>query len=68
VCCGPAPACPKAGAAEQAFQGQVTFLGGDYTYSLTTGDPAQYERYLTQPYYLGIRNGQVVEVSASRPR
>jgi hypothetical protein len=64
----PSASVPEGGRAEQAFQGQVTFLGGDYTYSLTTGDPAQYERYLTQPCYLGIRNGRAVEVSASRPR
>jgi hypothetical protein len=57
---------PEGGKAEQSFEASVTFVGGDgqYTLTRTTTDPAQYRDWLTTPYYLGIRDGRVVALSA----
>jgi hypothetical protein len=56
------PSVPAGGRTETAFQGRVTFLGGDYTYTATTKDLAQYQDYLTGQYYLGIRDGKAVSI------
>jgi hypothetical protein len=62
------PSVPAGGRTETAFQGRVTFLGDDYTYTTTTQDLAQYQDYLTGPYYLGIRDGKAVSVSKNPPK
>ncbi len=56
---------PEGGKSEQSFEASVTFVGGDGKYSLvrTTSDPAKYRDWLTTPYYLGIRDGRVVNLS-----
>jgi hypothetical protein len=56
---------PQGGKSEQSFEGSVTFVGGDgqYTLTQTTSDPAQYEAWLTTPYYLGIRDGRAAKLS-----
>jgi hypothetical protein len=61
------PSVPAGGRTETAFQGQVTFLGDDYTYTTTTQDLAQYQDYLTGQYYLGIRDGKAVSISKNPP-
>jgi hypothetical protein len=61
------PDVPSGGSTEQSFQGQVTFLGDDHTYTVTTTDPEQYEHYLTGEYYIGLRDGKPVGISASPP-
>ena len=58
---------PAGGRTEQAFRGQVTFLGDDYRYTVTTSDPAEYERYLAGDYYIGVRDGKPVAISANPP-
>lgn len=58
---------PSGGRTEEAFEGQITFLGDDYTYTVTTEDPAKYQRYLTGDYYIGLRDGRPVTISASPP-
>jgi hypothetical protein len=59
----PQPAVPPGGSTERSFRGQVTFLGGDYTYTATTTDLAEYQAYLTGQYYIGLRDGKPVTVS-----
>jgi hypothetical protein len=59
----PRPAVPAGGNTQQAFSGKVTFLGGDYSYSVTTDDPSQYQEYMTGQYYIGLRNEKPVTVS-----
>jgi hypothetical protein len=61
------PNVPAGGRTERAFQGRVTFLGDDYTYTTTTQDLAQYQAYLTGRYYLGIRDGKAVSVRKNPP-
>jgi hypothetical protein len=63
----PSPSVPSGGRTEEAFQGQITFLGDDYTYTVTTADPDEYQRYLTADYYIGLRDGRPVTISASPP-
>ena len=62
------PGVPAGGSTERAFQGQVTFLGEDYTYTVTTQDLAEYQGYLAGQYYLGIRDGKAVAVSKNPPK
>jgi hypothetical protein len=64
----PNPNVPAGGRIEQTFKGQVTFLGGDYTYTSTTEDLAQYQDYLTSQYYIGLRDGKPVAVSKNLPQ
>jgi hypothetical protein len=64
----PNPSVPAGGRTERAFKGQVTFLGGDYTYTTTTEDVARYQDYLTDQYYIGLRDGKPVTVSKSPPQ
>lgn len=59
----PSPTVPQGGRAEQAFKGQVTFLGDDYTYTTTTDDLAKYQDYLQDQYYIGIRSGKPSAIS-----
>ncbi len=54
---------PAGGRTEQSFKGQATFLGGDYTYTTTTDDLAQYQDYLMSKYYIGLRDDKPVMVS-----
>jgi hypothetical protein len=58
----PNPRVSAGGRAEQGFKGRVTFLGGDYTYTVTTEDASQYQSYLTEQYYIGLRKGKPVSV------
>jgi hypothetical protein len=62
------PTVPAGGHTERAFQGRVTFLGDDYTFTTTTEDVGQYQDYLTGLTYLGIRDGKAVTVSKNPPR
>jgi hypothetical protein len=62
------PSVPAGGRTERAFQGRVTFLGDDYTYTTTTQDLAQYQDYLAGPYYLGIRDDQAVSLRKNPPK
>jgi hypothetical protein len=64
----PNPSVPAGGRSEQSFKGQVTFLGGDYTYRSTTEEVAQYQDYLTDQYYIGLRDGKPVAVSKNPPQ
>lgn len=64
----PAANVPAGGRADQSFQGQVTFLGNDKTYTTTTQDPAQYRAYLSGQYYLGLRDGKPVAISSQPPQ
>lgn len=59
----PQPAVPAGGNTQQAFSGKVTFLGNDYSYTVTTDDPNQYQDYMTGQYYIGLRNEKPVTVS-----
>jgi hypothetical protein len=59
----PNPTVPSGGRTETSFKGQVTFVGDDYTYTTTTEDVGQYQGYLTDRYYIGIRDGKPVSVS-----
>ena len=60
----PNPAVPAGGRTERAFQGTVTFQGGDgYAYTATTGDLATYQDYLTGQYYIGLDDGKPIRVS-----
>jgi hypothetical protein len=63
----PEPAVPAGGRTEESFSGQVTFLGDDYTYTVSTDDPAQYQDYLTGQYYIGVKNDTPVTVSKNPP-
>ncbi len=58
----PNPAVPSGGRIEQSFEGKVTFLGGDYTFTTTTRDLSQYQDYLTGQYYIGLKDGRPVTV------
>jgi hypothetical protein len=64
----PSPVVPAGGRTEQAFKGQVTFLAEDYTYTATTKDAAQYQSYLSDTYYIGLRDGKPVTVSNTPPQ
>jgi hypothetical protein len=64
----PNPIAPARGRTEQAFKGQVTFLGGDYTYTTTTEDLTRYQDYLTGQYYIGLKDGKPVAVSKNPPQ
>jgi hypothetical protein len=59
---------PQGGRTEQAFEGQVTFLGDDYTYTVSTTDPAQYQDYVTGEYYIGLDDGKPFTVRKNPPR
>ena len=59
----PDPTVPAGGRTERAFQGQVTFLGGDYSYTTTTNKLDQYRDYMQSQYYLGIRDDKPVSIS-----
>ncbi len=63
----PAPGVPAGGRSEQAFNGTVTFQGDDYTYTTTTQDVGQYQDYLTQQYYIGLRDGKPIAVRNNPP-
>ncbi len=58
----PDPAVPAGGRSERSFQGRVTFLGGDYTFTVTTQVVGLYRDYLTGQYYIGLKNGRPVAV------
>ncbi len=58
----PNPRVPAGGSAERAFEGTVTFLGGDYTYTLTTDKLDSYQSYLTDQYYIGLQEGNPIMV------
>jgi len=64
----PDPNLPSGGQTEQSFQGQVTFTGGDYTFTTTSTDPDEYRRYLSGQYYIAVRNGRPVAVSETPAR
>ena len=64
----PQPTVPTGGHTEQSFSGRVTFVGGDYTYSLTTEDWNQYQGYLTGQYYIGVRNKKPLAVTDNPPQ
>jgi hypothetical protein len=59
----PNPTVPAGGKTQSAFKGQVTFLGGDYSYTVTTDDLSQYQDFLSGPYYIGLKDGKPVTVS-----
>ncbi len=59
----PSPGVPEGGQTQSAFTGQVTFLGGDYSYTVTTDDLNQYQDYLSSTYYIGLKDGKPVSVS-----
>jgi len=59
----PSPSVPQGGQTQSAFKGQVTFLGGDYSYTVTTDDLNQYQDYLSSTYYIGLKDGKPVAVS-----
>ncbi len=59
----PNPIVPAGGRVERAFEGQVIFLGDDYTYTTTTDDLSEYLGYLTMQHYIGLRDGEPVSVS-----
>jgi hypothetical protein len=59
----PSPIVPAGGQTRQAFKGNVTFLGGDYTYTTSTDEAARYQDYMTSQYYIGIRDDKAVTVS-----
>lgn len=59
----PNPDVPVGGRTQGAFKGQVTFLGGDYSYTVTTEDLNQYQEYLSSTYYIGLKNGKPVAIS-----
>jgi hypothetical protein len=64
----PAANVPAGGRSEQTFRGEVTFLGDDYTYTTTTDDPAVYQSYMTEDYYIGWRSDEPVAVSKEPPQ
>ena len=57
------PVVPSGGQTQRAFKGRVTFLGDDYTYSLSTDDVSRYQDYLTSQYYIGLKDNKPVSVS-----
>jgi hypothetical protein len=59
----PSPSVPSGGRTERSFKGQVTFLGGDTSYTTTTDDLARYQDYMTSQYYIGLKEGKPVTVS-----
>lgn len=59
----PEPYVPTGGKTERTFQGQVTFLGSDYTYTTSTDELPRYQDLLTSQYYIGIRDDKAVTVS-----
>jgi hypothetical protein len=61
----PNPNVPAGGRSERSFKGQVTFVGGDNSYTTTTDDLARYQDYLMSQYYIGLRDGKPVTVSTS---
>jgi hypothetical protein len=64
----PSPNVPAGGQSEQSFKGQVTFLGDKTTYTSTTEDLSVYQNYLTDDYYIGLREGKPVAVSKNPPK
>jgi hypothetical protein len=58
---------PEGGRTEQAFEGQVTFGGDDYTFTVTTTDPAKYQDYLVGGYYIGLDDGEPFTVRKNPP-
>jgi hypothetical protein len=58
----PQPRVPAGGRTERAFEGEVTFLGDDWGYTVTTEDVAQYQDYLSQEYYIGLKDGKPIKV------
>jgi hypothetical protein len=63
----PQVAVPDGGRTEQAFEGRVTFLGDDYTYTASTTDADKYTGYLTDEYYLGLDDGEPFTVRQNPP-
>lgn len=63
----PASRAPSDGRTEQEFSGQVTFVGEDYRYTVTTADPNEYERLLTGQYYIGVKGDRPVGISDTPP-
>ena len=59
---------PAGGRSEQAFKGQVIFVGDDYTYTTSTDDLNKYQYYLTSQYYIGLRDGNPVTFSKNPDR
>jgi len=64
----PDPAVPAGGRSERSFQGKVTFLGSDYTFTVTTQELSRYQDYLTGQYYIGLKDGRPVTVSNPPPK
>jgi hypothetical protein len=58
---------PAGGRMEESFSGQVTFLGSNHTYTVSTDDLDQYRDFLNSQYYIGLRNDRPVTVSKSPP-
>jgi len=59
----PSPDVPAGGHTEQAFKGQVTFVGDDHTFTTTTDNLNKYEDYMTSQYYIGLNDGRPIEIS-----
>jgi hypothetical protein len=63
----PQPVLPSGGRSEQSFSGRVMFVGEDYTFTVTTTDPRQYQEYLSGQYYIAIKDGRPISVSRTPP-
>ncbi|MFC2029493.1 hypothetical protein ACFLWA_02050 [Chloroflexota bacterium] len=63
----PQPDVPTGGNTERSFSGTVTFEGDGYAYTTTTDDVGQYLDYLTNQYYIALRDGKAVSVRNTPP-
>jgi hypothetical protein len=64
----PQPIVPQGGRADQSFAGQVVFRGDDYSITVSSKDLAEYQRYLTVQYYIGVRDGKAIQISPNPPQ
>ena len=64
----PQPSVPQGGRADQSFAGQVVFRGDDYSITVSSKDLAEYRRYLTVQYYIGVRDGKAIQISPNPPQ
>jgi hypothetical protein len=64
----PNPSVPAGGRAERSFKGQATFRGDDYSYTSTTQDLDAYQSYMTEDYYIGLKDGKPVAISKEPPQ
>jgi hypothetical protein len=64
----PQPSVPRGGRADQSFAGQVVFRGDDYSITVSSKNLAEYQRYLTGQYYIGVRDGQAMQISPNPPQ